>query len=87
MKVNIDNTDYWVSWEHYIPYQSTCQITKQGFVIVGIGNGICSPKDKFDKEIGRKVILARALSKSNFSKENRKQFWSAYLNRKNAQRQ
>ena len=41
MKVNIDNTDYWVSWEHYIPYQSTCQITKQGFVIVGIGNGIC----------------------------------------------
>jgi len=45
-----------------------------------------SPLDKysFNKEKGRKVALTRALKHMYISKEERKIFWEAYLNRNNA---
>jgi hypothetical protein len=44
---------------------------------------ICHPKDSFNKEIGRKIALTRTLYYTRFGKSIRREFWNAYLNRKN----
>lgn len=41
-------------------------------------NAICNPKDNFDKEVGRKLSLKRALEKVGFSKPVKQIFWNAY---------
>lgn len=43
---------------------------------VGWGIAICSRQDNFNKSIGRKIALARALK--SFDKETRTRFWSKY---------
>jgi hypothetical protein len=45
------------------------------------GHAACSPKDRFVYEIGRKIALTRALRKSGWSKDQRRQFWKQYLDR------
>jgi len=42
----------------------------------------CSVKDRYDKEIGRKVSLKRALFNAGFEYEDRKEIWGAYFQRK-----
>lgn len=36
-------------------------------------------KDKFDKSVGRKIALGRAIEKGGFSREERAEIWNAYM--------
>ena len=67
---------------------SYCTIHKNEFKgeVISQGQSYISPNDmySFNKEIGRKIALTRALKKMHLSKEDRKLFWEAYLNRDNA---
>lgn len=67
---------------------SYCTIHKDSFKgeVVSQGQSYVSIEDmySFNKEIGRKIALSRALKKMYLSKEDRTLFWNAYLNRKNA---
>jgi hypothetical protein len=47
-----------------------------------IGWAECSTKDRYSKEVGRKVSLKRALRKGEFEYEDRKAIWKAYFQRK-----
>lgn len=42
-----------------------------------LGAGICHPNDQFNKAIGRKVALGRALEL--FPRDIRRQIWKAYF--------
>ena len=42
-----------------------------------LGAGLCHPNDQFNKAIGRKVALARAIS--GLPRETRTQIWKAYF--------
>jgi hypothetical protein len=44
---------------------------------LAIGTATCSRGDNFDRAIGRKVALAKALK--GFDRETRKAFWQAYF--------
>lgn len=47
------------------------------------GEAVCSPHDKFDRKIGRKLALTRAIKWAAFSREDRRAAWKAYLERRN----
>ena len=52
------------------------------FDIFGSGVSICSLKDNFTRETGRKVALQKALMNcAGFTKEIRRKFWESYRNR------
>lgn len=81
-----------ISWEHVdspILRGSNCIISeevggKRG-PTVAFGSSTCHPKDRFDKEVGRKVSLASALA-TWIPRENlklRKHIWFAYFSRCN----
>lgn len=43
------------------------------------GEALCSAQDVFNKEVGRKISLSRAIQ--GFPRETRKQIWEAYFGR------
>lgn len=43
------------------------------------GSAFCSVEDNFNKAIGRKLALTRALEGSKFSKEERTAIWETYF--------
>lgn len=43
------------------------------------GQAFCSVSDRFDKETGRKVSLARALEASGVDKDTRTEVWNRYF--------
>jgi len=47
--------------------------------VLASGRAFCHPEDQFNKEIGRKKALERALK--GFSKEFREEAWLAYMKR------
>lgn len=74
MKLNIDNKDYWITFEYRINhieldkkfkrcYTTVCKIESKGFVIESLGYAHCNINDRFTKEIGRKISLKKALEK------------------------
>lgn len=42
----------------------------------------CSENDNYNKNIGRKISLQRALNNLNLSKGEKQEFWNVYLGRK-----
>lgn len=54
--------------------------------VIAQAQSFLSPLDKYsyNKETGRKVSLTRALKKMYLTREERRLFWDAYLNRRNA---
>jgi hypothetical protein len=44
-----------------------------------VGRTVCSVKDMFSREVGRKISMGRALSR--LSREKRRPFWLAYFSR------
>ena len=46
--------------------------------LIRTGRSTCSEKDLFSKEKGRKQALAKALTKSNISKQERFRIWEDY---------
>lgn len=50
------------------------------FEKIGWGEAICYPKDQFNKAIGRKVALTKALNGFFSDKEFRTRVWNKYFN-------
>lgn len=72
-----------VGYEFLDCRSTTCEIvTVNGNEIVDVvtsGVAICHPSDNFNKEIGRKTSLQRAVEKLH--REERVQIWNAYFAR------
>ena len=49
--------------------------------LIGEGLAKCAVGDNFQKRIGRKIALTRALKKTHLTKEQRMQVWMGYLTR------
>ena len=58
---------------------TTCQITTRDKKVIEKGVAYCGPKDRFLKEVGRKIALKRAIA--SWDKINRSLAWEAYNNR------
>lgn len=91
MKVQVNGSTYVISWKHEqysrsnqvalcLLGETTCTVKKDG-IVMNTAKAVCSAKEvSFNKETGRKVSMARAIT--NYRKELRKIFWTAYLGRK-----
>lgn len=57
---------------------------REGFDVRLLSEGVtmCSPRDNFVKEAGRKIALTRALGKLKLGKKERTLVWEAYMARK-----
>jgi len=89
MKVTINNTEYYVYWKHIQEgrYKGTkCFIidNKTEKMIIE-GMGVLHPNDNFNKKIGRKISLTKALNnydsmmeEDSWKKEGRTMFWNEY---------
>ena len=49
---------------------------------IAFEEAICSPRDKFVKDTGRKISLARLLKAMGLSREQRRDVWNQYHARK-----
>jgi len=49
---------------------------------LSIGRASCSLHDQFNKEIGRRIALTRALKEAELEREDRKTVWTVYRGRK-----
>lgn len=45
----------------------------------------CVPPDQFDKNVGRKIALRKALKLSNMTQDQRTRVWEAYFAERNGQ--
>jgi hypothetical protein len=82
MKVQINNTDYFVRWQHNLnnnPIGTICRVECDNQVFEDYS--ILSPKDKFNRNKGRKISLTRVIR--GFKKEERKLFWESYYKMRN----
>ena len=64
--------------------KTLCRILRKGAfecLLVTYGQAVCGKKDQFEKEIGRKISLERALKSQD--KPFRTAVWEAYFARKN----
>jgi hypothetical protein len=96
MKVNLLGQVYIVKWKHplfkitlpktneTVEVRGTeCSIKDMNSGIYGLGTAVCSKKEQFAKDRGRKISLARAFkSQGVFKKPDRKVFWDEYLSLK-----
>jgi len=88
MKAIINNQNCFIDWAHFTdedgsqPKGTQCRIsdTTPSHTVLAVGQTILSKKDQFDKKIGRKLSLKRALEAGSVSKQERKVIWNNYLN-------
>ena len=85
---NYDDTKLKISWRHS-PQDgngiTTCTLDqlKDGESVDKIeAKAVCSVKDQYNKETGRKVSLTRALTLKPWPREERAKIWEAYFARK-----
>ncbi len=85
--VNLNNQTYRIGFGYNRPADKSQQETiafiknmDTDVVITGISR--CSKRDNFEKEVGRKLALKRALESSPFNKEERSAIWEVYETRK-----
>lgn len=55
------------------------RVKEQNALLLGKGIALCSAKDVFSKEKGRRVSLADALKEAGFDAGTRKQVWDGYF--------
>lgn len=89
MIININEVDYRISFKHInaelrttmctIEKVSAGKLFKEDGELVSTAKSMCNPVDNFNKDIGRKISLTRAIKE--FPKEVRKLIWDSYLNR------
>ena len=100
MRVEYGKESYLVSFRHEFPgkeekdgYRKTvCEVYRLGprksvppeRELISTGVATCSPLDQFQKEVGRKVSLTRALQETapSLNKDFRAAIWKTYFNRK-----
>lgn len=80
-KVQIDEDEYEITFRHFSKTShspgTSCFIQKGAFI--RIGETILHPKDNYNRNIGRKMSMARALKEGFFTKEQRTLFWDKYF--------
>lgn len=95
MKVQINNQkSFWITWKYsevenletsIVSRVTTCRIVDDSIqgspFLVASGTSKCHENDRFVKEAGRKLSLARAIKALNIPKSERKIIWDTYLNR------
>lgn len=67
------------------PIETTAYIEElslrlETWLVVGCERATCHPNDVFDRRVGRKLALTRALNSMQSHKSFRKAVWQAYLN-------
>lgn len=84
MKIEVDGKTYLVEWRHWHGSGTDCEIYDLEKNRVAQGNTQLAPEDmeKYNKETGRKLSLARALANLQASREDRTKAWKAYFARK-----
>lgn len=84
IKLTTKQAPFWVYWEYSGNKQqgqvTTCIINQEQTELVR-GSVICSKKDRYIKETGRKLSIKKCLDILPFSKEERKEFWNQYHSR------
>jgi hypothetical protein len=77
---------YKVNWIHNKKEgTTTCVIKKwetkvwESKDLVGVGVSLKHPNDSYNKAVGRKVSLGKAMWVAGFPKEKRKKIWSEYF--------
>ena len=61
------------------PYHTKCTVsTLDRAAAVGVGFAHCRSTDQFNKEIGRKLSLLRAMQNCGLNREERYQIWEGY---------
>lgn len=83
---DVDGNKYYVKFRHFrdvvtnLPYATKCYIEDAKTMnVLYEGFTLCSEKDNFNYEIGRKIALSRALGAIERAK--RINFWKAYFDR------
>jgi len=83
VKININGTTHKVFWHHnigkYFGFNGStiCKIiNKDTNEQVAIGESFCSDKDSYNKKVGRKFSLTKAISK--FDKSVRASIWDQF---------
>lgn len=76
MKIDVDGQTYNIRFQHDDRHEWT--VAK---IDDWIGLADCSPKDQYNKIVGRKVALSRAMESGDFSKEVRTKIWNALRER------
>jgi hypothetical protein len=61
-----------------IPFKSVCNVIVNDKVI-GTGVAECSPQDRFEYRLGRKISFERALNDAGLPSNVRKLAWSKYF--------
>ncbi len=93
MKIQINSQkSFWITWEYPKSYlgrslgTTICKIVDDSIMgkpfLVSSGEASCSFRDKFSKEVGRKVSLTRAIESLNLPKQERRIIWETYHSRK-----
>lgn len=54
-----------------------------GAWVVGQGEAECVPPDQFEKNVGRKISLRKALESNSFDRDLRELFWEEYFRTRN----
>jgi len=86
ISADYDLADWNPNWVSAKEHRATiCEIVElDGEKIINkLAKGIarCNPLDNYNKEIGRKNSLTKALNNSNYGKVDRKRIWRAYHER------
>jgi len=67
-----------VSFSHINNETTVCTVATMQRISTGIATK--GPKDLFDKNVGRKLSLSRALKHMDLSKSQREKIWNDYKN-------
>lgn len=90
MRISVDGSEYELTFMHeryngdgYIGTQKApikaatyCGVYKDGRFVIAAGS-FCSNVDNFDRRVGRKQAMSRALVAAKIPKETRKKIWDA----------
>ena len=72
MKVEVDDITYTIRFRYDDEHRwTTAKIDEW------LGWSDCSSKDVYNKKVGRKIALARAMESAGFSKEIRTKIWNS----------
>jgi len=68
-----------IKWRYAEP-MTACFILNEKGAYVGSSNVVCSPRDHFCKDTGRKKSLSKVLINIGMPKEERRVLWELYRN-------
>jgi hypothetical protein len=73
------SNEYKISFKHNVKEGVTsCYVNREDNDIY-IGKAICSEEDQFNKSVGRKIALSRALLSAGISRPVRRKIWFDYF--------